>query len=559
MILSVSIKNYALIKALDIDLSAGLNVITGETGAGKSIIIDALSLLLGVRANKQNIRAGQKKMTVSALFALTPALEARLAEFGAEDGQIVLSREIDQNGRNVCRVGGVIVPLALLKEIGPQLIDIHSQHEHVALFKSENQRALLDAFAQDEALLGTLSEQAAQLKALAAEIREFQHSGREAARLQEMERYQLDEIDRAALQPGEETGLEQDKKLLENGETVFREANEAAQLLSGTEPAPGILEQIGVLSGQLEQLASVDAFFKPFFESVQGAASELNALSYELVNYLDQLDFSTERLEEVEARLSQIEDLKRKYGENTQEILAYAEKLREKLDAFENSGEKLTALKARYSALRDAYNTSAAALSAARAAAAETFREELETELHALAMEKARVQVRLRTDKDVISAHGQDSVDFLISVNPGTAPQELRKVASGGELSRMMLSIKGIFGDKDQIDTMIFDEIDTGISGRTAQVVAEKISRLSRTHQIICITHLPQITAMADEQFRVVKESGQDSTQVRFERLEAQARAEELARMLGGAEVTETALSHAREMLAQSERLKQTQ
>ncbi len=566
MIRSISIRNYALIDALDLNMSSGLSVITGETGAGKSIIIDAISLLLGQRANKDNIRTGEKKMMVSALFDLEQdapaAVKFRDAGIDVSEG-IVLSREVDASGRNVCRANGSIVPLALLREAGQELIDIHSQHEHVSLFKEDNQRRLLDAYAGQNtaALLRKTNEQAGELKRLAGTIRKLVQEDRDIARQVGIDRFELNEIDAAELLPDEEERLEDEKKLLDHAEKLFENASGAKRLLSEEDDEDNmsaILTQYVKLEQHLQVIASIDKRFAPFAEAAAAGRTELESLSYELTDYLDTLDFEAGRLEEVDNRLAVITGLERKYGDDIPGVLAYAQKLRDRLEDTENTEEKLSALKKAYNTGRKAYNETAEALHRERIAAAAKLQTALEAELSELAMEKARFEVRVTQDKELISLHGQDDVKFYISVNPGNPVRELKKVASGGEMSRIMLSLKRIFGEKDNIGTMIFDEIDTGISGRTAQTVAEKIAAISASRQVLCITHLPQIAAMADTHYLVQKVSGEDNTQVSFEQLSKNDSAEELARMLGGAKVTSLTRSHAQEMLELSDKLKQS-
>ena len=566
MLRSISILNYALIRSLTVDLGEGLNVITGETGAGKSIVIDAISLLLGERGSKDNLRIGSDRMTVSASFD-TPepgrddALIAILDEAGIDASEeLIVSREMDKRGRSVCRINGVIVPLALLKKTGPQLIDVHGQHEHASLFKAENHRIQLDAYAGEEAaaILTKLSETAGELRASARTIRELESRGREEQRREEFDRYALDEIDGARLETHEEDSLRDEKNLLAHAEQLYSESAAARQLLSADDDPDrqALIDEMSELAERIETLSRIDPYFQPFPETVQGALAELENLAHELGIYEEQIDFSPGRLEEIESRLSIIEDLKRKYGEDVSSVLAYAEGLREKLDGLENADERLDKLKAEYTKKRAEYSREADRLHELREKTGQTFARELEGELRELAMEKARVEVRIDEDDKLISSHGKDSVEFMISVNPGVPPRPLRKIASGGEISRIMLSLKCMFGEKDKTGTMIFDEIDTGISGRTAQSVAEKILKLSGTHQIICITHLPQIAATADRHFLVEKASDDRTVEVSFSQLDSEQRTDELARMLGGAEVTETTRSHAREMIEQSDRLK---
>lgn len=566
MLLNIVIKNYALIEALNIDLDPGLNVITGETGAGKSIVIDALTLLLGQRGNKSNIRHDADKMVVQGLFDIdgNQAVAAKLAEFGIEpeDGRLILTREIDTKGKNVCRADGMIITVTQLRAIGDNLIDIHGQHEHQSLFQRENHRHLLDDFGGDPAreLLGTVAEDAARLKELSQKIRGLEKDEREMERQKEMFLYELKEIRAAKLIDGEEESLESDKKILVNSEQLFRSANEAYQVLNGDENAyqTALLALLTELGDRIRDISEIDSGFKAYEAVVESAYQELENLSFEIRSYIDGIDFDMNNLDEVEKRLGVITGLKRKYGSSIKEILDYGTILEERLSGLMNRDEQIEKFQKQYKKILRDYESRTTALHEMRKKAGQVFKEALERELKDLAMEKTVVQVQISQEKKLISPKGQDQVEFLISVNPGVPPKPLRKIASGGEISRIMLGIKSIFGDRDRIQTMIFDEIDTGISGRTAQAVAEKVFELSKTHQIICITHLPQIASMADKHFLVEKKSDDDGVEVNFGPLGEQERQNELARMLSGAEVTQTTLDHAAEMLEMTKKLKKT-
>lgn len=566
MLLNIVIKNYALIESLNIDLDSGLNVITGETGAGKSIVIDALTLLLGQRGNKSNIRHGADKMVVQGLFDIdsNQAVSKKLLEFGIEpeEGRLILTREIDIRGKNVCRADGMIITVTQLREIGDNLIDIHGQHEHQSLFQKENHRHLLDAFGGEKAgaLLQTIGGDAAKLKELTQRIRSLEKDEREMERQKEMFQYELKEIQAANLVPGEEETLESDKKILANSEQLFRSANESYELLNGDDDSytASVLSLLTTLGDRISAIADIDESFKGHENVVESAYQELENMSFEIRNYIDSIDFDMNNLDEVEKRLAVITGLKRKYGSSIKEILEYGDTLSEKLSGLINRDEQMERFQKQYKKVLKDYEVQAQNLHELRKESGQVFKDALELELKDLAMEKTVVQVQIEQEKKLISPKGQDQIEFLISVNPGIPPKPLRKIASGGEISRIMLSIKSIFGDRDRIQTMIFDEIDTGISGRTAQAVAEKVFELSNTHQIICITHLPQIAAMADKHFLVEKKSDADTVEVSFGPLDQRERQNELARMLSGAEVTQTTLNHAAEMLDMTKKLKMT-
>ncbi len=564
MLQRINIKNYALIENLDIEFDDGLNVITGETGAGKSIIIDAITLLLGQRGNRDNIRKGAKKMVVQGVFDVLgndPMLKhLEELEIEIENGELLLSRSIDERGKNICRANGVLVTVTQLKTIGENLIDIHSQHEHNSLFRTESHRILLDTFGGQPIaqLLEKTTQMAGELKILRTNILETERDQREIERQKENYQFELKEISEAHLEPGEDEYLTQEKNILENSEKLFTNANEAYQILNGGEEldTTTILSELSRMGEYLAVLGTIDPIFKSFEKTVEEAYSDLENLSGELYTYIDHIDFDMDTLDEVEKRLIIIAGLKRKYGETVDEIIAYGAEVARALSQITNQDEYKDQLKQKYLEVWDAYKIVAMELNTKRHDIAEQLAEIMVQELKDLAMEKAVIKVDIQQDDKRISPTGQDHVEFLISVNPGIAPKPIRKVASGGEISRIMLALKGVFGGMDTIITMIFDEIDTGISGRTAQAVAEKILKLSRNRQIICITHLPQIAAMADRHFRVEKDLDENSVEVHFEELTDAERTEELARMLSGAEITQTTYDHAKEMLEMTKNLK---
>lgn len=555
MLQRIFIKDYALIEELNVELDEGLNVITGETGAGKSIVIDALTLLLGYRGDKNNIRQGADKMVVQGLFAIpeNKEVKALLSDYGIDPlpDELLLTRQMDRRGRNVCRADSIMLSVSQLRTIGNHLIDIHGQHEHQSLFQKENHRQLLDDFAGDKVntLRRQISNQANQLKTLAGQIRSLEKDERELNRQKEMMLHESNEIKKASLEPNEEELLLSEKKVLENSEHLYNAASEAYSLLSGDEDMHrGITADLAELIAKINVLIAIDETFANMLPIAENALTELDSFAFELNSYIDNIDFDMSNLDEVEKRLAQIGELKRKYGGSVQEIIDYGKAVEDKIESLLNKDEELAKLQKEYKAVWQNYLSEATELHDLRVATGRVFKKELEKELADLSMEKAVVQVDVQREMKLISPKGQDQVEFLISVNPGIPPKPLRKIASGGEISRIMLSIKSIFGDKDRIQTMIFDEIDTGISGRTAQAVGEKIHELSKTHQIICITHLPQIAAMADKHFQVEKNTDTDSVEVNFESLDEESRVVALAKMLGGAVVTDKTMAHAREM-----------
>ena len=569
MLRNLVVNDYALIDRLAVDFDPGLNVITGETGAGKSIVIDALTLVLGNRGNKTNIRQGKNKMTVQGLFDISeqPGLLDKCQEYGIpmEDSQLILIREMDDRGRNICRANGLIITVAQLKTIGDELIDIHGQHEHQSLFKRENHRRLLDAFGGEKSrkYREQTAAYAGEVKRIQELIAELETNERELEREKETLQFEINEIEAAALVVGEDEELEAEKRILENRERLFSHTSRAYELLRGenTDQNP-ILDGLGLLAESITEIAKIDSSFEDKLETVNGIVSETENLSFEIRSYLEDMEYSLGDLDEIETRLSVIAKLKRKYGHDISEILSYAAEISIRLKSLLNRDESLQNYYQELSGFQEKYYKVSTSLYQLRLKTAGVLKTALERELGELAMEKVQVEISVEHDPDRVSAHGQDMVEFLISVNPGQAPKPLGKVASGGEISRIMLSLKSIFGGLDAIETMVFDEIDTGISGRTAQVVAEKIQTLSvtppRGRQIICITHLPQIAAMADLHFMVEKRTQNDSVEVCFVPLDEKGKKEELSRMLGGAEVTQKTWDHAQEMLELSQKIKKT-
>lgn len=557
MLKRISIANYALIDKLEVDFDDRLNVITGETGAGKSIVIDALTLILGQRGNRKNIRAGAGKLSVQGVFEIDPEgpVAKKLSDMAipVEDRTLILNRSLTQNGRNTCRINGFAVTVAQLKAIGQDLVDIHSQHENNSLFQAAAQRRLLDAWGGSEVaeLLSQTRQQAERLKELSRQIKAQAQDDRELARQKQVLAFEIKDIEDAHLRAGEDETLEKEQRILENSEMLFSQVETGRQLLNGRDDdTDGMLSQLSEVQRIVKRLSQFDDAFKPYQAALETASAELSELAIELASYQEDLNFEPGRLDEVEKRLSLIDSLKRKYGDTVEEIIVYGAHLNEQYDNLAHHDDRLNAMKKEYAELWKAYRQTARVLHEKRTQAAKSLEAAIEGQLADLAMPRARFVISVDEDEQIIAPWGNDQVNFKISVNPGTPIRLLKEVASGGEISRIMLAIKCIFGRYDRVETMIFDEIDTGISGRTAQVVAEKILQLSRERQVITITHLPQITAMADAHFRVVKQGDDSTTQVSFDRLDDTESRDELARMLSGAKVTDLSETHAKEMLA---------
>lgn len=575
MLRELTIKNLALIEELRLEFTEGLNILTGETGAGKSIIIDAVSLVLGVRSSAEMVRAEAESAQVEAVFELeeNADLDQALAEWGismGEDRILVINREVQLAGRSRCRVNGQTVTVLTLSKIGSFLLDLHGQHEHQSLLHIDKHREILDGFGGAE-----LNEQK---RATVAAYHRWAELKREldGLSLNEQEKqerleylsFQLQEIDRARLQPGEEEELLKEREVLAAAEALFAAASSAYELLYGGEEPGSALDKLTAGEQALAKVIEVDPRLKPFYQAITEAACQLEETARDIRAYRDQVEFDPARLAAVEERLDEITRLKRKYGKDVPEIIAYAEKARKELESMESQEELLAAKTKELALVEEELREKAQALSDLRRKAAKVLEETIITQLAQVNMGKTVFKVSVSNVPDekggltingrklAVNEMGVDRVEFLVAPNPGEGLRPLSKIASGGELSRMMLVLKVIMAKTGSIPTMVFDEIDAGISGRTAQAVAEKLLLLAQTNQVICVTHLPQIASMATRHFYIEKRTSGERTRVQVGVLSKEGRIEEMARMLGGARVTDTTRNHAEEMLIQAEALR---
>lgn len=548
MLTELSVENFALVERVRLRFGVGLNLLTGETGAGKSILLDALGMVLGERTSADSVRHGSDKARVEAVFTVSesdprvlPALETTGIEL--EDGLLILSRELSATGKSSARINGRPVTVGTLKTIGDALVDIHGQHEHQSLMVVERHADLLDGWCGPSAL--TLKQSVAHAwetySAARAEREGLQRDARERARNLDLYSYQRDELDAAALVPGEDEELQAEKLRLGSAERLHAASSSAYSALQG-----------GALDGLSQAVREIERALK-FDEGVAGILESLNSALYaaddamrEVRTYRDSVEFNPERLAQIEDRLDLLKTLKRKYGESVEEILRYREELGQKLDTLENAEERLSELEAAEKAALTEVEKRAAQLTQARKKAAEPFSKGIQTELKDLAMAATRFAVAI--EPAPLSPSGGDAVEFLISPNPGEPLKPLAKIASGGELSRVMLALKSVMSKNVAPPTLVFDEIDTGIGGRTATTLAEKLHTLGKAAQTLCITHLPQIAARGDHHFFIEKRTEKGRTTVSVVPLEGEARVQELARMLGGNDSL-TVVAHAREML----------
>jgi DNA repair protein RecN (Recombination protein N) len=561
MLLSLFIRNFGIIELLNMDLHKGLNVLTGETGAGKSIIIEALQLALGGRASSEQVRTGTEKAMVQATFNVNslPSLNPLLEKQGIEasgDGILFLSREIARSGKNICRINGQVVSLGFYKNVGRYLADLHVQHEQNSLLDQERQRKLLDRFGGKEVLKHLKEVQSVfnQWKSARLHFEKISKTAEERARRLETLRYEIEEISSANLKPGEEEELFAEKRILANAEKICQWATEAYALLydSGGSQAAAT-DLLARAAAVVKNLISLDERAGSIQVALENALYQVEDAARELSSYRDRAEYSPGRLEPVEERLDRIKRLKKKYGNSISDVLDYLDSASKEMHYLENLEEKLEDAEKHLADLEAAYNQAAAKLSAARRKAAKQLEEAAIRELSSL--ELGRTVFRLGFfELTNPSESGMERIDFLISPNPGEPLKPLAKIASGGELSRIMLALKVLLAKADEIPVLVFDEVDTGIGGRALHAVAKKLSRLGEHRQVICVTHSAQVASHARTHHRIIKEFEGERTITRVELLDSAERLEELARMLGGKDITEITRQHAGQMLRAAEK-----
>ena len=547
MLSLLHIENIAVIECADISFDVGFNVLTGETGAGKSIVIDAISAILGERAYRDMIRTGTNKASVRAVFNDVPEL-SWFAENGVEyDAETIIQREVYLDGKNVCRVNGNLVTVSILRKLGVQLIDIHGQHDSASLFDENNHLYFLDAFAGNEALRDDYAQKFAVVSELGREIQRMTMDEGEKIRRMETLRYQIDEISKAELEPGEDETLEQRRKVLQNAEKLSDGIHAAVECLYGGEETEGAAGLLAEAERELGKLSRYTDAFSSLHEKVADLMYQVQDAAEEVRDARDDLSYSADELEQIEARLDVIHRLRRKYGATCADILAYLENAKTELDQIEFADDHLEQLKAKYQKAEKIAWDAAYDLRWSREQAAEQLSERILTELTQLDMPK--VQFRCHFTELELGTNGADAVAFYMSANVGEALKPMSKVASGGELARIMLAMKNVLAEQDRVATLIFDEVDTGVSGRAAQKVAEKLRSVAKNKQVLCVTHLPQLAALANTHLQISKEERGGRTYTTVTPLDLDGRIRELARIIGGANITETTLKSAEEML----------
>ena len=547
MLSLLHIENIAVIERSDISFNPGFKVLTGETGAGKSIVIDAISAILGERAYRDMIRTGANKASVRAVFTDVPQL-SWFEDNGVEyDAETVIQREIYLDGKNICRVNGSLVSVSILRKLGIQLINIHGQHDSASLLDEANHLGFLDAFADNDALRADYSEKYNAVAALRREIDRMTMDESEKLRRMETLRYQIEEISKAELETGEDDVLEERRKLLQNAEKLSDGINAAVECLYGGDETDGAATLLAQAERELARLSRYTDAFAALHDKVADLMYQVQDVAEEARDSRDDLSYSADELEQIEARLDVIHRLRRKYGVTCADILEYLEKAKAELDEIEFADDHLERLKGKLKKAEKSAWDAAYILRENRKSAALRLAERILTELAQLDM--PRVQFSCEFEEKELSADGADNVIFYMSANAGEALKSMSKVASGGELARIMLAMKNVLAEKDQVNTLIFDEVDTGVSGRAAQKVAEKLKSVARTKQVLCVTHLPQLAAMGDTHLLIAKGEREGRTYTTVTPLDLEGRKKELARIIGGANITETTLKSAEEML----------
>jgi len=573
LLLELRVRDVGIIDEINWRLDAGLNVITGETGAGKSLVIDAVEALLGAKPDEETVRHGADAAHIEGVFAIndggnSPLLRDFLVEQGisSDEETLVIKCELRRKGRSLIRVNGHAVTRGVLQQIGQLLIDVHGQSEHLSLLDKRCHLDFLDLYAHTTDLRNRFSEKTAKFHQVQTELERLSANVRETVRQEEFLRFQVDEIDRAELREGEDEELEQERNVLASIEKLKSISCEAYQKLRGDDsPGQSVIDSLGEAVSAMKSLAELDPGMKEQLESLETNLFSLEDIARDIRNYGERLENDPARLEEIEIRLELIRSLKRKYGQSITEIRAFREKAAADLEGISHSSERRVELEEKLTELKQELGTLGSELSTARTEATGKLKVEVQRELQDLDMSAVEFDVRVEQHPDengipfpdgdtyAFDSTGADSVEFFVSTNPGEPLKPLARIASTGEMSRFLLALKGVLSEADDIPVLVFDEIDIGIGGRSGDVVGRKLSRLARSHQVICITHLPQIAAYADSHHHVRKEVADGHTLSQLETLKSDARLAELAAMLSGPDYTQTSLESAKELVERAE------
>ena len=547
MLSLLHIENIAVIERADISFDQGFNVLTGETGAGKSIVIDAISAILGERAYRDMIRTGTTKASVRGVFTDVPQLPW-FEENGVEyDPETVIQREVHLDGKNVCRVNGSLVSVSILRKLGIQLINIHGQHDSASLFDEANHLAFLDAFADNGKLQLSYAEKYEEVAKLRRQIDKMTMDEGEKLRRMETLKYQIAEIEKAELEAGEDEALEERRKILQNAEKLSNGMETAVECLYGGDDSDGAAGLLAQAEYALARLAKFSDHYAAMHERIADLMYQVQDAAEEVRDARDDLAYSADELEQIESRLDIIHRLRKKYGTTCEDILNYLDKAKKELDDIEFADDHLEKLKKKLKKAEKAAWDAALALRENRKETAVSMSQRILTELSQLDM--PRVQFSCEFTELELTPNGADAVAFYMSANAGEALKPMSKVASGGELARIMLAMKNVLAERDQIATLIFDEVDTGVSGRAAQKVAEKLRAVAAHKQVLCVTHLPQLAALANTHLLIAKGERDGRTYTTVTPLDIEGRKKELARIIGGTNITETTLKSAEEML----------
>ena len=547
MLSILHIENIAVIECADISFDAGFNVLTGETGAGKSIVIDAISAILGERAYRDMIRTGADKALVRGVFTDVPELPWFEENGVPYDSEVVIHREIYLDGKNICRVNGTLVTVSILRRLGIQLINIHGQHDSASLFDENNHLIFLDSYAENENLRDTYTTLYEQVNSLRKEIQRMDMDEGEKLRRMETLRYQIEEISKAELEADEDVLLEQRRKILQNAEKLSDGIQSSFTCLYGDDDSDGAASLLADAEREIARLSRFTDAYESLREKLADLMYQVQDVAEEVRDIRDDLSYSPDELEQIEARIDIIHRLKRKYGNSCEEILTYLDDAKKELDEIEFADDTIERLKKKLANAENEAMNSALILRENRKTFAQKLSMQILSELAQLDM--PRVQFSCEFTETELTPNGMDSVVFYMSANAGEALKPLNKVASGGELARIMLAMKNVLAEQDQVSTLIFDEVDTGVSGRAAQKVAEKLRSVAKNKQVLCVTHLPQLAALASTHFLIDKHEKHGRTYTTVTPLNLEGRKQELARIIGGSNITETTLRNAEEML----------
>lgn len=550
MLNQLSVRNVAVIDKLDINLHDGVSVLTGETGAGKSIIIDSINMILGDRANKELVRYGTDKAIVQAVFDAPKSVINILEEndIDVEDETVIITRQVTKEGKSVARINGMVVTLNILREISDRLINIHGQHDNQALLTPIRHITFLDAYADNEEYINRYKDILSKKREIEKKISSLEMDEQEKMQRIDLLEYQVKEIKKASLEKDEEDDLREQRDIYTNAEQITKSVNEAYMNLYEGDEIQSAYDGISIAVNEISQISDLNPQLKSIYDTLNEIMYSLEDTAHEIKEFGETVEFDEQALNEIEERLDLISRLKRKYGNSIEEILEYLKKAESELNDIKLSDERTNELKEELKNITKELKEKGNVLTQRRENAAKVLEENIEKSLHELNMEKSKFKVNIENDGTFYD-NGMDKVEFLISTNPGEPLKPLVKIASGGELSRVMLAIKSILADSDGVDTMIFDEIDTGVSGKAAMSIAKKLAVIAKNKQVICITHLPQLTAMADNHYLIQKNTDGELASTTLKELDEEGRELELARIIDGGEVTELALSHAKQML----------